>query len=66
MKEMYQVFNCGHRIEFYCDESVANGIIDIAKSYNVDAKIVGHVEALPEGSANEVLIKANGEEYLYN
>ena len=66
MKEMYQVFNCGHRIEFYCDESIANGIIDIAKSYNVDAKIVGHVEALPEGSANEVLIKANGEEYLYN
>lgn len=66
MKEMYQVFNCGHRIEFYCDESVANGIIDIAKSYNVDAKIVGHVEALPEGSANEVLIKANVEEYLYN
>lgn len=66
MKEMYQVFNCGHRIEFYCDESVANGIIDIAKSYNVDAKIVGHVEALPEGSANEVLIKSNGEEYLYN
>lgn len=66
MKEMYQVFNCGHRIEFYCDESVANGIIDIAKSYNVDAKIVGHVEALPEGSANEVLIKTNGEEYLYN
>lgn len=66
MKEMYQVFNCGHRIEFYCDESVANGIIDIAKSYNVDAKIVGHVEALPEGSVNEVLIKANGEEYLYN
>lgn len=66
MKEMYQVFNCGHRIEFYCDESVANGIIDIAKSYNVDTKIVGHVEALPEGSANEVLIKTNGEEYLYN
>ena len=66
MKEMFQVFNCGHRIEFYCDESVASGIIDIAKSFNIDAKVVGHVEALPEGSENEVVIRYAGEEYLYN
>lgn len=66
MKEMFQVFNCGHRIEFYCDESVAQGIIDIAKNFNVDAQIVGYVEALPEGSDNEVIVKYNGEEYLYN
>lgn len=66
MKEMFQVFNCGHRIEFYCDESVAEGIIEISKSFDVDARIVGHVEALPEGSDNEVVIKYNGEEFLYN
>ncbi|MCQ2528938.1 MAG: AIR synthase-related protein [Saccharofermentans sp.] len=66
MKEMFQVFNCGHRIEFYCDESVADGIIEIAKSFNIDARVVGHVEALPEGSTNEVVIKYQGEEYLYN
>lgn len=66
MKEMFQVFNCGHRIEFYCDEAVASGIIEIAESFNVEAKIIGHVEALPEGSDNEVLIKYNGEEFLYN
>ena len=66
MKEMFQVFNCGHRIEFYCDESVAQGIIDIAKSFNIDARVVGHVEALPEGSENEVVITYNGETYLYN
>ena len=66
MKEMFQVFNCGHRIEFYCDESVAEGIIEISKSFDVDARIVGHVEALPEGSDNEVIIKYNGEEFLYN
>ena len=66
MKEMFQVFNCGHRIEFYCDESVAEGIIDIAKSFNIDARVVGHVEALPEGSENEVVITYNGETYLYN
>ena len=65
MKEMYQVFNCGHRIEFYCDEAVAQGIIDIAGKYNIDARAVGHVEALPEGSENQVVIRANGEEYIY-
>ena len=65
MKEMYQVFNCGHRIEFYCDETVAQGIIDIAGKYNIDARVVGHVEALPEGSENQVVIRANGEEYIY-
>jgi len=44
-KEMYQVFNMGHRMEFYVDESYAQDIIDISKSFNVDAKIVGRVEA---------------------
>ena len=65
MREMYQVFNCGHRIEFYCDEAVAQGIIDIAGKYNIDARVVGHVEALPEGSENQVVIRANGEEFIY-
>ena len=65
MKEMYQVFNCGHRIEFYCDESVAQGIIDIAGKYNIEGRIVGRVEALPEGSENQVVIRANGEEFIY-
>ena len=66
MKEMFQVFNCGHRIEFYCDASVASGIIDIAKSFNIDAKIVGHVEALEEPGENVVVIRKDGEEYIYN
>ena len=44
-KEMYQVFNCGHRMELYVPEAVANDIIAISKSFNVDAKIVGRVEA---------------------
>jgi phosphoribosylformylglycinamidine cyclo-ligase len=44
-KEMYQVFNMGHRMEFYVDESIAQDIVDISKSFNVDAKIVGRVEA---------------------
>ena len=43
-KEMFQVFNCGHRMELYVDPSVAEDIIAISKSFNVDAKIVGRVE----------------------
>jgi len=67
MKEMFQVFNCGHRIEFYVDsEEAAQGIIEIANSFNIEARVVGHVEALPEGSANEVIIRHEGEEYVYN
>ncbi|MGA9327239.1 MAG: AIR synthase related protein, partial [Salegentibacter sp.] len=48
-KEMYQVFNMGHRMELYVDESIAGEIIEISKSFNVDAKIVGRVEASAEG-----------------
>ncbi|MAQ75292.1 MAG: phosphoribosylformylglycinamidine cyclo-ligase [Aquimarina sp.] len=43
-KEMYQVFNMGHRMELYVSEDVAADIIAISKSFNVDAKIIGRVE----------------------
>lgn len=44
-KEMYQVFNMGHRMEFYVPPSQADEIISISNSFNVNAKIVGRVEA---------------------
>jgi len=44
-KEMYQVFNCGHRMEIYVPPAIAEDIIKISKSFNVDAKIVGRVMA---------------------
>ncbi len=44
-KEMYQVFNCGHRMELYVQPEIADAIIAISKSYNVDAQIVGCIEA---------------------
>lgn len=44
-KEMYQVFNCGHRMEIYVPQNIADDIIAISKSFNVDAQIVGRVEA---------------------
>lgn len=43
-KEMYKVFNMGHRMEVYLDERYAEEIIDIAESYGVDAQIIGRVE----------------------
>lgn len=42
-KEMYKVFNMGHRMEIYIDEKYADEIISISKNYGVDAKIIGHV-----------------------
>ncbi len=44
-KEMFQVFNCGHRMELYVPESMAEGLIDLATSFNIDAQVVGRVEA---------------------
>ena len=42
-KEMYQVFNCGHRMELYVSPEIAENIIDISKSFEVDAQIIGSV-----------------------
>ena len=47
-KEMYQVFNMGHRLELYVEENLADTIISISKSFNVEAKIIGRVEASKE------------------
>jgi phosphoribosylformylglycinamidine cyclo-ligase len=44
-KEMYQVFNCGHRMELYVQPDIAEALIAISKSYNVEAQIIGRVEA---------------------
>ena len=43
-KEMYKVFNMGHRMELYVPEEIAQEIISISKSFNVDAQIIGKVE----------------------
>jgi len=43
-KEMYKVFNMGHRMEIYCDEEFAEEIIQIANSFNVEARVIGRCE----------------------
>ena len=61
-KEMYQVFNMGHRYELYLPEEYAQAVIDISKSFNVDAQIVGRVEAADK---KEVEIITEGGTYNY-
>ena len=55
-REMYQVFNMGHRLEIYTDEVTANNVIDICKSFNLEAKIIGNVE---DHESNKLTIKTN-------
>ena len=55
-KEMYQVFNMGHRLEIYTDENSAQSIINISKSFNLDAKIIGRVEDFKQ---NKLSISTN-------
>ena len=47
---MYKVFNMGHRLEVYLPAEKAQEVIDIAKSFNIDAQIIGRVEDRPEGA----------------
>ena len=48
--EMYKVFNMGHRLEVYLPAQYAQEVIDVARSFNIDAQVIGHVEARPEGA----------------
>ena len=61
-REMYQVFNMGHRMEFYIDETALEELISISKSFNVDAQIVGRVNTAPE---KKLTIKTASEFYEY-
>ncbi|MBP1630353.1 MAG: phosphoribosylformylglycinamidine cyclo-ligase [Bacteroidetes bacterium] len=61
-QEMYKVFNMGHRMEVYTDEETAKAVIEISKSFNVDARIIGRVEAF-EGK--KVTVKSEFGEFTY-
>jgi phosphoribosylformylglycinamidine cyclo-ligase len=58
-KEMYQVFNMGHRLEFYVPETIADQIISVSNRFGVDAKIIGRVESL-EGSKKLSIVSDKG------
>ncbi len=59
--EMYRVFNCGHRMEFYVDEADAAAIIDISRSFNIDAQVIGHIEHGPRS----LTIRSDAGEFQY-
>jgi len=61
-KEMYQVFNMGHRMELYVSKEIANDIIEISKSFNVNAKIIGRVE---KSTSKKLTIKSEFGIYSY-
>lgn len=61
-QEMYKVFNMGHRMEIYCDEKTAASLIGIAGSFNLEAKIVGRVEA---AESKKLTIKSETGTYSY-
>jgi phosphoribosylformylglycinamidine cyclo-ligase len=44
-REMYKVFNMGHRLELYVPEETADEVVEIARSFNVDAQVIGRVES---------------------
>ena len=61
-KEMYQVFNMGHRMELYVDPAIADEIIAISKSFNIDAQIIGRVE---DSENKELTIKSQFGTFNY-
>ena len=61
-REMYQVFNMGHRLEIYTDHDTANEIINISKSFNLDAQIIGRVT---NSESNKLTIKSSKGVFNY-
>lgn len=61
-KEMYQVFNCGHRMELYVNMAIAEDIIAISKHFDVDARIIGRVT---DHSSKKLTIKSPNGTFVY-
>jgi len=61
-KEMYEVFNMGHRMEIYCNSSLANEIISISRNFNIEAQIIGKVE---KSDKKELIIESKGIKIEY-
>ena len=61
-KEMYKVFNMGHRMELYVPQEIADSLISISESYGVEAKIIGRVESY---NGKKLTIKSSFGEFIY-
>lgn len=61
-KEMYKVFNCGHRLELYVPQEIAEDVMEISKSFNVDAQIIGRVA---ESDTKKLTISSTYGTFIY-
>jgi len=64
-REMFRVFNCGHRMELYVPPARAQALVDLARSFGVDAAVVGRVEACEGASKVTVACEHGSFEYLH-
>ncbi len=64
-KEMFSVFNMGHRMELLCDESITPEIMKIAKKYKIDSKIIGYCEKSPIKGKNVLNLKSEFGSFTY-
>lgn len=62
-KEMYRVFNMGHRMEVYLPAEHAQQVIDITSSFNIEAKVIGRVEA---AAKKQVTVRGEHGQFIYN
>ena len=62
-REMYQVFNMGHRLEIFTNEKAAAGMMDAARSFNIEAKVIGRTEAAP---GKQLQLKGSFGEVVYD
>jgi len=62
-REMYQVFNCGHRMELYVPEEIAEDLISISRSFKVDARVIGRVE---ENRGKKLTIQSEFGKFVYD
>lgn len=63
IREMYKVYNMGHRMEIYLNKEAAAGVCEISRSFGVDAQIIGHTEASKE---TNVRLKTQFGEFVYD
>jgi phosphoribosylformylglycinamidine cyclo-ligase len=63
LKEMYKVFNMGHRLEIYLEQKFAQAVIDIANDFGIEAKVIGRVEA---SQNKQVTLKTSSGEFFYS
>ena len=61
-QEMYKVFNMGHRMELYVNQTIANELIAVSKSFGVEAQIIGYCEA---ADSKKVSIQSGEGAFMY-